>query len=65
MNGGRVVAAGTPAELTAGGGDTLSFDATPGLDLTGLATVLPDRISVERRTLEDVFLELTGKELRA
>ncbi|WP_328539407.1 ABC transporter ATP-binding protein [Streptomyces sp. NBC_00344] len=27
--------------------------------------VLPDRISVERHTLEDVFLELTGKELRA
>jgi len=41
MNGGRVVAAGTPAELTSGGGDTLSFDATPGLDLSGLTTVLP------------------------
>ncbi|MEV0279525.1 ABC transporter ATP-binding protein [Streptomyces sp. NPDC050610] len=27
--------------------------------------VMPDRISVERHTLEDVFLELTGKELRA
>ncbi|HEY9438260.1 MAG TPA: ABC transporter ATP-binding protein [Streptomyces sp.] len=27
--------------------------------------VLPDGLSVERRTLEDVFLELTGKELRA
>ncbi|MBO8190805.1 ABC transporter ATP-binding protein [Streptomyces oryzae] len=27
--------------------------------------VLPDRISVERRTLEDVFLELTGRGLRA
>jgi ABC-2 type transport system ATP-binding protein len=27
--------------------------------------VMPDRISVERRTLEDVFLELTGKELRS
>lgn len=27
--------------------------------------VMPDRIAVERRTLEDVFLELTGKELRA
>ncbi len=26
--------------------------------------VLPDRISVERHTLEDVFLELTGRELR-
>ncbi|MGD9482095.1 ABC transporter ATP-binding protein [Streptomyces sp. TRM70308] len=27
--------------------------------------VLPDRIAVERHTLEDVFLELTGKELRS
>ncbi|MET8783083.1 ABC transporter ATP-binding protein [Streptomyces sp. NPDC004589] len=27
--------------------------------------VMPDRISVERHTLEDVFLELTGKELRS
>ena len=27
--------------------------------------VLPDGLSVERRTPEDVFLELTGKELRA
>ncbi|MEV6317530.1 ABC transporter ATP-binding protein [Streptomyces sp. NPDC051776] len=27
--------------------------------------VMPERISVERHTLEDVFLELTGKELRA
>jgi ABC-2 type transport system ATP-binding protein len=26
--------------------------------------VLPDRLAVERRTLEDVFLELTGRELR-
>jgi ABC-2 type transport system ATP-binding protein len=26
--------------------------------------VLPDRLSVERRTLEDVFLELTGRDLR-
>ncbi|WP_037905947.1 ABC transporter ATP-binding protein [Actinacidiphila yeochonensis] len=27
--------------------------------------VMPDRLAVERRTLEDVFLELTGRELRA
>ncbi|MFI9200954.1 ABC transporter ATP-binding protein [Streptomyces sp. NPDC053048] len=27
--------------------------------------VMPDRITVERHTLEDVFLELTGKELRS
>ncbi|MGW1147885.1 AAA family ATPase, partial [Streptomyces sp. NPDC002454] len=26
--------------------------------------VMPDRIAVERHTLEDVFLELTGRELR-
>ncbi|PRH80101.1 ABC transporter [Streptomyces solincola] len=29
------------------------------------AGVMPDALSVERRTLEDVFLELTGKELRS
>ena len=28
-------------------------------------SVMPDHITVERRTLEDVFLELTGKELRS
>ncbi|AXK33007.1 ABC transporter ATP-binding protein [Streptomyces armeniacus] len=60
--------------------DTAAAELTPGAyRLTGtvdpqlLATVtswcaqngvLPDRISVERRTLEDVFLELTGRELR-
>lgn len=27
--------------------------------------VMPDRLAVERRTLEDVFLELTGRELRS
>jgi ABC-2 type transport system ATP-binding protein len=26
--------------------------------------ILPDALAVERRTLEDVFLELTGRELR-
>jgi ABC-2 type transport system ATP-binding protein len=45
LNGGRVVAAGTPLELTSGGGDTLTFDATPGLDLGGLAAVLPAGVS--------------------
>ncbi|WP_042413854.1 ABC transporter ATP-binding protein [Streptacidiphilus anmyonensis] len=29
------------------------------------AGVLPENLSVERRTLEDVFLELTGRDLRA
>ncbi|MEC4020830.1 ABC transporter ATP-binding protein, partial [Streptomyces sp. H27-D2] len=56
-------------ELTAG-----SYRVTGGIDPQLLATVaswcaqngvMPDRISVERHTLEDVFLELTGKELRS
>jgi ABC-2 type transport system ATP-binding protein len=29
------------------------------------AGVLPEKLSVERRTLEDVFLELTGRDLRS
>jgi ABC-2 type transport system ATP-binding protein len=45
MAGGRVVADGTPAELTGGSGHTLSFDAVPGLDLAGLAAVLPAGIA--------------------
>ncbi|WP_030408646.1 ABC transporter ATP-binding protein [Streptomyces albus] len=61
--------------------DTTATELSPGsYRLTGtvdpqlLATVtswcaqhgvMPDRISVERRTLEDVFLEMTGKELRS
>jgi ABC-2 type transport system ATP-binding protein len=60
---------------------TLAAELTPGnyriegkVDPQLLATVaswcaqhgvMPDRLAVERRTLEDVFLELTGKELRA
>jgi ABC-2 type transport system ATP-binding protein len=57
------------AELTTG-----SYRITGTVDPQLLATVtswcaqhgvMPDRISVERHTLEDVFLELTGKELRA
>jgi ABC-2 type transport system ATP-binding protein len=103
VDGGRVIAEGTPEELCRGGAeDSLRFGGRPGLDLdslrkalpaqttaaeqtpgsyrlTGavdadmLATVtswcaqhgvLPDRITVERRSLEDVFLEMTGKELR-
>ncbi|MQY12369.1 Vitamin B12 import ATP-binding protein BtuD [Streptomyces sp. RB5] len=56
-------------ELTAGS-YRVTGDITPEL-LATVTTwcaqngVLPDRITVERRTLEDVFLELTGKELRA
>jgi ABC-2 type transport system ATP-binding protein len=60
--------------------DTLAAELTPGnyriegkVDPQLLATVtswcaqhgvMPDRLAVERRTLEDVFLEMTGKELR-
>ncbi|MFI0262117.1 ABC transporter ATP-binding protein [Streptomyces sp. NPDC017056] len=104
VDGGRVIAQGSPEELCKGGAEnTLRFTGRPGLDLgallkalpaesaaaeltpgtyrvTGkidpqlLATVaswcaqhgvLPDAIAVERHTLEDVFLELTGKELRS
>ncbi|MFD8379468.1 ABC transporter ATP-binding protein [Streptomyces sp. NPDC059679] len=59
----------TADELTPG-----SYRVTGKIDPQLLATVaswcaqngvMPDRISVERHTLEDVFLELTGKELRA
>jgi ABC-2 type transport system ATP-binding protein len=66
----KALPSGTAAvELTPG-----SYRLTGTVDPQLLATVtswcaqngvLPDRISVERRTLEDVFLELTGKELRS
>ncbi|MBH5334271.1 ABC transporter ATP-binding protein [Streptomyces pactum] len=66
----KALPAGTTAvELTPG-----SYRITGGIDPQLLATVtswcaqhgvMPDRISVERHTLEDVFLELTGKELRS
>ncbi|WP_431045028.1 ABC transporter ATP-binding protein [Streptomyces sp. P1-3] len=104
IDGGRVIAQGSPEELCRGGAEnTLRFTGRPALDLASLlkalpddtaaaeltpgsyrvtgrvdpqllATVaswcaqngvMPDRISVERHTLEDVFLELTGKELRS
>ena len=90
---GRIVAAGTVAELTAGGGG-LRFRSTPGLDLTGLPGAVeeaPGRYAVagaadpqqladvtawcarqgvmpedlRARSLEDVFLELTGTQVRA
>ncbi|HEX6445067.1 MAG TPA: ABC transporter ATP-binding protein [Streptosporangiales bacterium] len=101
---GRVLTAGTPAELTSGQEGRLSFQAREGLDLDGLAARLPagttvaewapgkylvtgadpvgpdtlalvtawcaehdvlaEDIAVGRRTLEDVFLDLTGRELR-
>jgi ABC-2 type transport system ATP-binding protein len=101
---GRVVAEGTPAELTGTAGQ-LRFRAEPGLDTDSLLAALPagsaakespagyyvvevhDRVDpqllaavtawcaehgvlaqnlrIENRTLEDVFLELTGRELRS
>ncbi|UZJ31902.1 ABC transporter ATP-binding protein [Streptomyces endophytica] len=104
IDGGRVIAQGSPDELCRGGAEnSLRFTGRPGLDLASLlkalpadssasepatgvyrvhgkidpqllATVaswcaqngvMPDAIAVERHTLEDVFLELTGRELRA
>ena len=101
---GRVVAAGSPAELTSAGSEgQIRFSARPGLPLASLIAALPEgtaaeelepgryrvtgavdpqllaqltawcagqdvlaeQLTVERRTLEDVFLELTGRELRA
>jgi ABC-2 type transport system ATP-binding protein len=106
MAGGRVVAAGSPQELTGGGGVTLSFDARPGLDLSALARelpapisvteirpgryvvasrspqtplspadvatvtawcarlgMMPDGLSLGRRSLEDVFLEIAARDV--
>jgi ABC-2 type transport system ATP-binding protein len=103
IDGGRVVAAGTPAELTRGGANgQIRFRAEPGLPLDLLLSDLPEGtraeeaepgrylvsgevtpqllatltawcarrgvlaedLSVQRRSLEDVFLEVTGKALR-
>jgi ABC-2 type transport system ATP-binding protein len=104
IDAGRVVAAGTPAELTRSGAEgQIRFRARPGLLLASLVAALPDGsratepepgrylvsgevspqllamltawcagqgvladdLTVGRRSLEDVFLELTGRELRA
>jgi ABC-2 type transport system ATP-binding protein len=103
MTSGRLVAAGTPAELTRSGAEgQIRFRAPHGLRLASLVDALPmgthafeespghyvvtgevnpallaaltawcagidvlaEEIVVERRSLEDVFLELTGRELR-
>ncbi|HSP36688.1 MAG TPA: ABC transporter ATP-binding protein [Frankiaceae bacterium] len=103
VDAGRVVASGTPQELTTGGADgQLRFSALPGLDVNQLLTALPPGttaveqsrgsyivrgeidprllasvtawcatngvlagdVKVEQRSLEDVFLELTGTDLR-
>jgi ABC-2 type transport system ATP-binding protein len=104
VDGGRVVAQGSPAELTRAGAEgQIRFRAVPALRLEALLTALPEgtgareeepgryvvtgevtpqllatltawcasqhvlaeELAVERRSLEDVFLELTGRELRA
>ena len=104
VDGGQVVAAGSPAELTrAGAEQQLRFSAPGGLDLELLRAVLPEGygtaetapgaylvegvinpqvlatvtswcarldvmaadLRVARRSLEDVFLELTGREMRS
>ncbi len=101
---GRVVAEGSPEDLTAAGADReLRFRAAAGMDLKLLTAALPegctvsepssgsylvegaidpqvlstvtswcarqgvlaDDLRVARRSLEDVFLELTGRELRS
>jgi ABC-2 type transport system ATP-binding protein len=103
VDAGRVVAHGSPAELTRTGAEgQIRFRAVPGLRLDSLLAALPEgslaiedepgryvvtgdvtpqllatltawcagqhvlaeNLAVERRTLEDVFLELTGRELR-
>jgi ABC-2 type transport system ATP-binding protein len=103
IDAGRVVAQGSPAELTRSGAEgQVRFRATPALDLMSLHAALPsgtvalekepgryvlngdvtpqllarltawcaghdvlvDELAVEKRTLEDVFLDLTGRELR-
>jgi ABC-2 type transport system ATP-binding protein len=103
IDSGRVVAAGTPAELTRAGAEgQIRFRAQAQLHMSSLLSALPDgctaievqpgeylvtgdvtpqllatltawcagqdvlaeNLAVERRTLEDVFLDLTGRELR-
>lgn len=96
---GRVIAHGSPAELTRDGAEAVRFSAVPGLDLATMRDALPAEIDVDeptpgayvvagvidplvlatitswcashqvmpvgltvgRRSLEDVFLELTGR----
>lgn len=103
IDNGRVVASGTPSELTKQGAEgQLRFTAPPGLELSMLDAALPPgyvpseptpgsyvvsgviepqilvivtswcaqqdvlatELQVDQRRLEDVFLELTGRELR-
>jgi ABC-2 type transport system ATP-binding protein len=101
---GRIVAEGSPAELTRAGAEgQIRFRAVPGLRLASLLAALPsgtaaveeaagrylvtgdvtpqllatltawcagqgvlaENLAVERRSLEDVFLDITGRELRS
>ena len=103
IDAGRVVAAGSPSELTRAGSEgQIRFRASAGLALESLVASLPagaqaretdpghylvtadvdpqlvvsvttwcaaqgvlaEQLSVERRSLEDVFLDLTGRQLR-
>jgi len=104
VDAGRVVAEGSPRELTDGvdGQAVVRFDAPPALDIGGLAArlpstvtvteprpgayevagvidprvladvtawcadsgVMPEGLALVRRSLEDVFIELTGRRLR-
>jgi ABC-2 type transport system ATP-binding protein len=103
IDAGRVVAHGSPAELTRSGAEgQIRFRAVAGLNLGSLEAALPrgtlavekepgryvltgevtpdlvaqltawcaahdvltEQLAVERRSLEDVFLDLTGRELR-
>ena len=66
----KALPAGTAATETAPGGYRIDGTIDPELLATVTSWcaqngVLPDRIAVDRRTLEDVFLDLTGRELRA
>ena len=104
IDGGRLVACGSPAELTRSGAEgQVRFRARAGLQLESLELALPagtrvvesgagqylvdgevnpqllatltawcasqgvltEELTVQRRSLEDVFLELTGRELRS
>ncbi|GAA1918731.1 ABC transporter ATP-binding protein [Streptomyces sodiiphilus] len=65
----EVLPAGTEVTETAAGSYRVAGEAGPQLlaDVTAWCArngVMPDRITTRRHTLEDVFLDLTGKELR-
>lgn len=102
VDGGRLIAEGTPAELTAGAYGGIRFRTAAVFDLGALSAalpgaaratrtpdgeyvvegedglavlaaltawcaergIMPEGLRVGRRTLEDVFLDLTGRELR-